>query len=521
MAMNRFNKSVAAVAVSSAALVALGVSGGGALIHGAVTEPQHHVMTPQQAATANDLSSVFRNVGKTIEPSVVNITVHKTIKGTNAMPFKDNDLLRRFFKDNPDLQHALPNTPNEDNGQGQDENQGSTEQVGTGSGVIMEVDGDTGYILTNNHVAGGATEMVVTLADGRRIDNATLVGADPKSDLAVVKIHADHLVAAKWGDSSTLYQGDWVLAFGSPFGYIGSMTHGIVSALDRSNVGILGANGYEDFIQVDAPINPGNSGGPLVNLNGDVVGINAAIASRTGAFSGIGFAIPINEARFVYNALKEHGKVVRGWLGVSIADISRDPKVAASFGYKNSNGVLVESALPNAPAAGKLEAGDIIESLNGKPVENVLQLRNAIADAAPNAEVKLTVWRQNAEKPVMVKLGTQPADMAAAETGSGPAQSEEATSALGMTLSDATDNLARQFNLGENHQGALVTHVKHGSPADMAGIVPGELITKIDGSEVKTAAEASSLLSKRDAKKGVRLYVTSPQGSRFVFIEAK
>ena len=172
----------------------------------------------------------------------------------------------------------------------------------------MEVDGGVGYILTNNHVAGDATEIVVTLADGRRISDAKLVGADPKSDLAVIKINADRLVAAKWGDSSTLHQGDWVMAFGSPFGYVGSMTHGIVSALDRSNVGILGANGYEDFIQVDAPINPGNSGGPLVNLHGEVVGINTAIASQTGVFSGIGFAIPSNEAKFVYTSLKDHGQ---------------------------------------------------------------------------------------------------------------------------------------------------------------------------------------------------------------------
>jgi serine protease Do len=384
----------------------------------------------------------------------------------------------------------------------------------------MEVDGSVGYILTNNHVAGGATEMAVTLADGRRIDGAKLVGADPKTDLAVVKITADHLVAARWGDSSTLHQGDWVMAFGSPFGYIGSMTHGIVSALDRSNVGILGNNGYEDFIQVDAPINPGNSGGPLVNLKGEVVGINTAIASRTGAFSGIGFAIPVNEARFVYTSLTQHGNVVRGWLGASIADISRDPKVAASFGYKSAKGVLVESTLPNAPAAGKLQPGDIIESLDGKPVESVLELRNAIAASAPGTEITFTVWRENKEVPVALKLGTQPQDFGVASN-RGPAQSEGAETALGMTLSNATDDLARQFNLGDNHQGALVTHVKHGSPADTAGIRPGDLITRIDDQAVKTAAEAGELLSKHDAKKGVRLYVSGPEGGRFVFIEAK
>src|SRR6185312_14349852 len=241
--------------------------------------------------------------------------------------------------------------PGNGDGGGDDENSGpgggSYEQVGTGSGVIMEVNGRTGYILTNNHVAGGATEMSVTLADGRKLDDAKLVGADPKTDLAVVQISAEDLKGAKWGDSSNLQQGDWIMAFGSPFGYVGSMTHGIVSALNRSQVGILGQQGYEDFIQVDAPINPGNSGGPLVNLHGEVVGVNTAIASRSGGFQGIGFAIPSNEAKFVYEALKSHGKVVRGWLGVSIADVARNEKEAQSFGYKGTAGVLVEQSFPN------------------------------------------------------------------------------------------------------------------------------------------------------------------------------
>src|SRR5205814_1633677 len=183
----------------------------------------------------------------------------------------------------------------------------------------------------NNHVAGGASEMTVTLSDGREIKGAKLLGADPKSDLAVVQIKADHLISAKWGDSDTLAKGDWILAFGAPFGYVGSMTHGIVSALNRSNVGILDRqNGYENFIQVDAPINPGNSGGPLVNLKGEVVGINTAIASRSGGFQGIGFAIPSNQAKPIYGILRDKGKVTRGWLGISISDVSKSHELAKS-----------------------------------------------------------------------------------------------------------------------------------------------------------------------------------------------
>jgi serine protease Do len=480
--------------------------------------------SPQQIATANDLSTAFRDVGKGVEPSVVNIRVHKVTKGAAEASPLNNDQFRRFFKEHPGFEHMFPQLPgngnNQENNQGQGD-EGSYDQVGTGSGVIMEVDGKTGYILTNNHVAGGATEMQVTLNDGRVIDNAQLVGADPKSDLAVVKITADNLVAAKWGDDAPLHQGDWVLAFGSPFGYVGSMTHGIVSALDRSNVGILGANGYEDFIQVDAPINPGNSGGPLVNLQGEVVGVNTAIASHTGAFSGIGFAIPAREAKFVYSALKDHGKVVRGWLGVSIGDIEHQPKLAQSFGYKNTTGVLVESILPGTPAAGKLQSGDIITAVNGKPVDNVLHLRNEIASMAPDTDLNLTVFRDGKDLPVTVKLGTQPQDMSVLASDHGSAQHQGSIDALGLTLSNATDDLAKQFNMGEDHNGALVTHVKPGSPAEQAGLRPGDLITEVGSKKIKSADEANDLLTKQDLKTGIRLYVVSPEGARYAFIQAQ
>jgi serine protease Do len=509
--MNRARKSIAAVVISGAVGACFG---GSALLLGAAEHPK---ASPQQIATANDMSSAFRDVGKAVEPSVVNIRVHKLTKGAAESPM-DNDQLRRFFKENPGFQHMFPQLPGNGNNPG---DEGSYDQVGTGSGVIMEVDGKTGYILTNNHVAGGATEMQVTLNDGRTIDNAQLVGADPKSDLAVVKITADNLVAAKWGDDAPLHQGDWVMAFGSPFGYVGSMTHGIVSALDRSNVGILGANGYEDFIQVDAPINPGNSGGPLVNLQSEVVGINTAIASHTGEFSGIGFAIPAREAKFVYTALKDHGKVVRGWLGVSIGDIAHEPKLAQSFGYKNTTGVLVESALPGTPAAGKLQSGDIIESVNGKPVENVLQLRNEIASFAPDTELNMTVFRDGKDVPVSLKLGTQPQDMSILASDHGSAHHEASVDALGLTLSNATDELAKQFNVGEDRHGALVTQVKPGSAAEQAGLRPGDMITQVGAAKVKNAEEANDLLAKQDMKTGVRLYVVTPEGARYAFIQAR
>jgi serine protease Do len=512
--MNSVRKSLAVALLGGGAVGGLLVGAGIVREYAFAQAEQKVEASREQLSTVTDLSTVFREVGKAVEPSVVNITVHKTVKGVRRdLPF-DDDLLKRFFpdrfKDQPDDNGGEngnndapdPNAPDD-----------SAEQVGTGSGVIMEVNGKYG--------AGGATELLVTLSDGRQIENAKVLGTDPKSDLAVVKIEADHLIPARWGDSSTLEKGDWILAFGSPFGYVGSMTHGIVSALDRQ-AGILGSQGYEDFIQVDAPINPGNSGGPLVNIHGDVVGINTAIASRSGGFQGIGFAIPSNEAKFVYAALKEKGHVTRGWLGVSISDVSKDLPKAQSFGYTGSTGVLVEQTFPNTPATGKLQPGDIIEQINGKDVGSVLALRNSVAANPPGAAMTFKVFRDGKESDVEITLGEQPADLVAFGRGAAPgeAAAEPASSAeaLGMKLVTPDDQAVTQYNLSEK-EGALVTSVKPRSPADKAGIRPGDLITHVAGQVVTNAKQAGDAIGKQDPAKGIRFYVTSADGSRFVFVE--
>src|SRR5688572_24545570 len=319
---------------------------------GKVEKPQ---VSEQEKQQLESLSSIFRKVGKSIEPAVVNINVRKSVKAMRPPGY--DDMLRRFFPDRDgDGEPDLPEGFNDGSGPGGGPGGGAVPeqfQYGTGSGVIMEVNGSDAYIVTNNHVAGGATEMLITLSDGRRIEGGTVIGTDKKSDLAVVKIKGDNLVAAPWGNSDKLEKGDWIMAFGSPFGYVGSMTHGIVSALNR-RAGILGQDGYENFIQVDAPINPGNSGGPLVNTAGEVVGINTAIASQNGGFQGVGFSVPSNQAKQIYNALKTNGRVVRGYIGVSIQDVSVEPDLAASFGYKNRDGVLVRQTFKNTPATDKL-----------------------------------------------------------------------------------------------------------------------------------------------------------------------
>ncbi len=480
-------------------------------------------LTREQLQKMDDMSSVFRYVGKVVEPSVVNINVTKTIKsegGVRRFNFRnaplDKDHLRKFFKDGDG--EALPDMPDED--------ASPFEQHGTGSGVIMEVKDGTAFVLTNNHVAGDASVMEITLADGRKFTNAKLVGADKKTDLAVVKFEAERVIPAKWGNSDDLQKGDWIMAFGSPFGYVGSMTHGIVSALDRQ-AGILGNQGYESFIQVDAPINPGNSGGPLVNTRGEVVGINTAIASRTGSFSGIGFAIPSNQAHFVYESLKGKGKVVRGWLGVSISDVSRDLPKAQSFGYQGTSGVLVEQVMPNTPAVGKLQPGDIVTTINGKGVETVQGLRNVIAATAPNTDIHLNIFRDGKEQKVTLKLGEQPDSvLLAGLPGKTPGNVETDSSAkLGLKFSDPSPELLKQLDLADVKNGAVVTSVDRNSLAAKAGITPGDVITKVSGKEVNNAAELSEAIKSADLKKGVRLYVTTKDpesgqtAARFVFVK--
>ena len=275
--------------------------------------------------------------------------------------------------------------------------------------MILDAADGKAYILTNNHVAGDATKMVVTLADGRKIDDVKLIGADPLSDLAVLEIKADDLKAIRWGDSDTLDKGDIVLAFGAPFGYVGSMTQGIVSALGRQ-AHILGDGGYENFIQIDCAINPGNSGGPLVNIHGEIVGINTAIASSSGGFNGIGFAIPSDLAKYVYDELKENGKVTRGFLGVKIGDASALPKQqAAALGLGNNpTGAFVSMLQDGTPAAGKLQPNDVIVKINGEPIATMQGLRLKIATSKPGTTVKLGVIRDGQPQDVDVKLGTLP-----------------------------------------------------------------------------------------------------------------
>jgi serine protease Do len=352
-----------------------------------------------------------------------------------------------------------------------------------------------------------------------------VVGTDPRTDLAVVKIKADNVIAANWGDSSQLEKGDWVIAFGSPLGYVGSMTHGIVSALNRT-VGILGQAGIEEFIQTDAPINPGNSGGPLVNTRGEVVGINSCIASQTGGSQGIGFAVPEKLAKPVFEHLKADGKVTRGWLGVAIADVSTksdDLKdVVASTGFKGEKGILVSETVRSSPAYGVLEPSDVITAVNGKGVTNLHDFRETIASFSPGTEVKFSVFRAGKTIDVSVKLGNQPEQMevASAEQGQRMLRAPRGETSHGMTLRNLTENGAKQFGFDAGDEGALVVNVQPNSAAARAGLKAGDLITSVNGTPVKGSAEAAKALKENDGK-SLRLSVTNAEGSRVVVIREK
>jgi serine protease Do len=504
-----------AVAILSGSAIAGGFFGGNSLLERwqfARAEQQVEA-SREQLAHVEDLATVFRHIAKAVEPSVVKIEVKKTIKNPHGN--MDPDLLRRFFQNRGGDVPNLPNMPDEGNG-----GDGGFVESGTGSGVIIDTDNDGyAYILTNNHVAGDASEITVTLNDGREIQKGKLLGADSKTDLAVVRIKADRVIAAKWGNSDELDQGDWVMAFGAPFGYVGSMTHGIVSAVNRHDIGIID-QGYENFIQVDAPINPGNSGGPLVNIHGEVVGVNTAIATRSGGFQGIGFAIPSNQAKSIYESLKTSGKVVRGWLGVEILDVAKEePATLKNLGYDKPTGVEVRNVYRKTPATGRLQPSDIITKYNNQPVDNVQQLRNAVAATAPGTEVPVEVFRDGKLQDVTLKIGEQPDNLGAVAEGD-QAQPEHVapSGSLGMELQTLTEDLANQFDLGDVKSGAVITNVQRGSAAAKAGLQPGDVIVRVARTPVSSAKEAADAIHRLGQAPTIRLSVATKEGVRAVFL---
>ena len=457
-------------------------------------------IVPAEAHELDNLrqtSKAFSAVAKNAVPAVVFIKVEKTVETGStrgsAAPNQYNDpfgffgdeFFERFFRD------RTPQQPRE------------YRQMGQGSGFIIS---DDGYILTNNHVVGEADIITVKTHDGQEF-NAELVGADAKSDVAVIKIDGENLPTMPLGDSDHLEIGEWVIAIGNPFGLTETLTSGIVSAKGRSTVGI---NDYEDFIQTDAAINPGNSGGPLINLDGEAIGINTAIFSRSGGSMGIGFAIPINMAKNIKDQLVTEGKVTRGQLGAFISDLTSD--VADYFGLASTRGVVVNDVVDGSPAqSAGLEVGDIILKINGRDVEGMGQLRNSIASIEPGTTVDLVVNRKGNEITLPVTIG----ELSTASARN--VDSEVPSRKLGLTLQNMTEDMSQRYGLRQP-QGVVITSVAPDSEAFRKGIRPGTIILRVNQKEVSSVEEFNKALQESTKSQKVLLQINEQGYSRFVVL---
>ena len=461
------------------------------------------VLTPcthaQSAAISKDSIDLLTRTGKAmaevtsaVKPAIVNISTTRTVKisgGTN--PFLDDPFFKRFFGDN----FGGKKHPKEQ------------KSSGLGSGVIVSSDG---YIITNYHVVKDADEIKVLMSDKKEYDGK-VIGSDPKTELSMVKIEATGLPTVSWGNSDLLQVGEVVLAVGNPYGLNQTVTMGIVSALGRANVGIAD---YEDFIQTDAAINPGNSGGALVNVKGELVGINTAIYSTSGGYQGIGFAIPSNMVKSVMNSLIKTGKVVRGWLGVSIQKIT--PDLAKQFNLKDEIGALVGDVVEKSPAekAG-LKRGDVIIEYDGKKIEEPYILRNMVANTSPGEEHQVKVLRDDKTLTVQVKIGDLPVD-AQEEIVSG----EYENVMKGITVQDMTPEISQKLKIPERIKGVIVSDIAEDSVA--AGVLAqGDAIQEINRKKVGDTKNYQEIVSKIKKDEDVLLLVYRRGTSLFVTLSQK
>ncbi len=374
-----------------------------------------------------------------------------------------------------------------------------------GSGVIIDEDG---YIVTNHHVVEDAGKLLVKLENEKEYE-AELIGSDKKTDIAVIKIDADGLVPIALGDSDELRVGEWVLAIGNPFGLDHTVTAGIVSAKGR-RLRRPDSSPYDDFIQTDAAINPGNSGGPLVNLAGQMVGINTAIYSRSGGNIGIGFAIPVNMVREIVPQLKETGHVTRGWLGVMIQPVNED--IAENLGLPEAKGALVASVTPDSPAErGGIQRGDVIVEFDGQDVPKSADLPSIVAGTPVGKKVEVVVIRNGERKTIEVEVGKLEEGEAAGE----PVKAGK----LGLVVQNITPDIARELDLDKKIQGVVVSAVTRGSPADEAGIMPGDVIEMVGNKPVKNVAEFRKLVSERGEGESILVLVRRDDQTLFRVIK--
>jgi serine protease Do len=452
----------------------------------------------------------FTELVQEASPSVVNIA---TIKYGNKYGIAYDGLAEQYNlpKDMPDIfRHFFgPQGPSQDPSQGDQrggQGYGQTpnppsEKSSLGSGFIISADG---YILTNNHVVQGADEIIVRFSDRRELE-AELIGADERADLALLKVKATGLPAVELGNSDTLKVGEWVLAIGSPFGFDYSVTAGIVSALGRS----LPNENYVPFIQTDVAINPGNSGGPLFNLEGEVIGINSQIYTRSGGFMGVSFAIPISVAINVVEQLKDKGKVSRGWLGVVIQEVNKE--LAESFGLKQAKGALVAQLVPGSPAEkGGLLSGDIITAFNGQEINFATDLPHRVGRVKPGADAKLNIVRNGKGKVIHLEIGSLP-DSDSASLGQQNSSPDYQQNRLGVVVSELSAKQQRSFG-----NGVLVQQVANGLPAAMSGVIAGDVISMIYGERIYSVDDFTRIVKSLPSGRSVPMQIVRRGAAMFI-----
>jgi len=454
--------------------------------------------SPPEVKVSNEvlnLQESFANLADAVKPAVVNISIVQILKiKTPFYEFQFGDPFENFFEDffgSPNRRRAQPQ-----------ERYYQKKAEGTGSGVIID---PRGYVLTNYHVIAGATDIKVTLSDDSTY-NGKIIGKDPQTDLAVVKIAGrKEFPYARLGDSDRIRIGDWAVAIGSPFGLQQTVTAGIISA-KRQSLSIEGRT-FKEMIQTDASINRGNSGGPLVNIRGEVIGINTAIYAPTGVFSGVGFAIPINKARAILDELIKEGKVTRGWLGIEIKPV--DKVVASQFGLSDVSGALVNRVMENSAASrGGIMRGDVIVDFNGTKIKDPASLQDVVSSTKPGSEVNVTVIRNRAKKVLKLKLAEMPVEAAEkpGEEETEPRREERAESEaewLGMTVKPLNDKLAREYQISNTEKGVVVVAIKRGGEAENMGLSEGDLIKAINQQATDSVDAFNKVTGKIKVSSGV------------------
>ncbi|WP_372370327.1 DegQ family serine endoprotease [Candidatus Uabimicrobium sp. HlEnr_7] len=439
---------------------------------GVLYAPSVQADDSQDAAIArlHQQSQAFVRVAKKATPAVVHISVVRKVSSKGGA--------FEFFRNHPQLKNRVPKK--------------QQKQQGAGSGVIVD---PRGYILSNHHVVDKAEEVIVTLDDKRKF-KGKVIGSDSKTDVAVIKIEGRNLPVAPLGNSANLAVGQWVLAIGNPFGLSQTVTAGIVSAKGRSGVGITE---YEDFVQTDAAINPGNSGGPLINLHGEVIGINTAILSRSGGYQGIGFAIPVNMARTVMKQIMQNGEVRRSWLGVQIEEVT--PDIAQAFGLKGSYGCLVQQVFPNSPAKrGGLRSGDIILYFDGNKIIRPAQLRHTVSTTPVGKRVSVRIFRK--QKNISLNILLEDIKKATWQQGVAvqPKQPEKSMPELakidhlGIEIQQLTADLAKALGVKTN-KGVVITNIEDQTSASRSSLRPNDVITEINRVKITNIEDAKRVLS--------------------------